>query len=278
MRLHNHAASAIGFAVNESIRTLVVDDEPLARRGLRVRLERESDFEVVGEAEDGESAVAAILAHRPDLVFLDVQMPGFDGFDVVTRTVGAHLPSIVFVTAYDQYAIRAFGVHALDYLLKPITHRRFQEALHRVRAERDLTVKAETADRLRALLDARTELGAAAPGETIPASDAQYATRLTVRDGERFLLLRTQDIDWIEAAANYLHLHVGTRTYEMRATMQDIDRRLDPQQFARVHRSTIVNLDRVKTITPDWHGDYAVGLTTGATLRLSRRYRDRVFP
>lgn len=269
--------------MSESIRTLVVDDEPLARRGLRVRLERESDIEVVGEAEDGQSAVDAILAHRPDLVFLDVQMPGFDGFDVVTRTAGAHLPSIVFVTAYDQYAIRAFGVHALDYLLKPITHRRFQEALHRVRAERDLTAKAESADRLRALLDSRLE---ARPAQSLPneggtagpAADPSYATRLTVRDGERFLLVRTHEVDWIEAAANYLHLHVGARTYEVRATMQDFERKLDPKQFARIHRSTIVNLDRVATINPDWHGDFAVVLTTGSTLRLSRRYRDRVFP
>jgi two-component system LytT family response regulator len=261
------------------IRTLVVDDEPLARRGLRVRLEREADIEVVGEAEDGQSAVDAILAHRPDLVFLDVQMPGFDGFDVVTRTAGAHLPSIVFVTAYDQYAIRAFGVHALDYLLKPITHRRFQEALQRVRAERDLAAKAESAERLRALLDARVaQAPVQDPGTSGPAPDTAYATRLTVRDGERFLLLRTHELDWIEAAANYLHLHVGARTYEVRATMQDFERKLDPQQFARIHRSTIVNLDRVATINPDWHGDYAVVLTSGSTLRLSRRYRDRVFP
>lgn len=265
--------------MSESIRTLVVDDEPLARRGLRIRLERESDIEVIGEAEDGQSAVDAILTHRPDLVFLDVQMPGFDGFEVVTRTAGAHLPSIVFVTAYDQYAIRAFGVHALDYLLKPITHRRFQEALHRVRVERELTAKAESAERLRALLDARqAQANPAAPDAANPAGGAPYATRLTVRDGERFLLLRAHDVDWIEAAANYLHLHVGARTYEVRATMQEFERKLDPQHFARIHRSTIVNLDRVATINPDWHGDFAVVLTSGSTLRLSRRYRDRVFP
>jgi two-component system LytT family response regulator len=265
--------------MSQTIRTVVVDDEPLARRGLRVRLERESDIEVIGEAEDGQTAVDAILAHRPDLVFLDVQMPGFDGFDVVTRTAGAHLPSIVFVTAFDQYAIRAFGIHALDYLLKPITHRRFQEALQRVRAERAREAKAESADRLSALLDARTAHIAGAAGDaSASAPAAAYATRLTVRDGERFLLLRTQEVDWIEAAANYLHLHVGARTYEVRATMQDFEQKLDPRQFARIHRSSIVNLDRVAAINPDWHGDFAVVLTTGATLRLSRRYRDRVFP
>jgi two-component system LytT family response regulator len=261
-----------------TIRTLVIDDEPLARRGLRVRLDRESDVEVVGEAEDGPSAVEAILALRPDLVFLDVQMPGCDGFDVVDRTSHAHLPSIVFVTAFDHYALRAFGVHALDYLLKPITHRRFQEALHRVRAARDLAARADSADRLRALLDAKPARDGArsADAASTPPPEGQYAARLTVRDGDRFLLIRTRDVDWIEAAANYLRLHVGARTYEVRATMLDFERRLHPQEFARIHRSTIVNLDRIATIHPDWHGDYAVALTTGHTLRLSRRYRSSV--
>src|SRR5215208_932147 len=137
------------------IRTLLVDDEPLARDGLRVRLSRESDIEIVGEASDGPSAVDAVLSLRPDLVFLDVQMPGFDGFDVVSRTAAQHLPNIVFVTAFDRYALRAFVVHALDYLLKPITHRRLQEALRRVRAELDRDASVESAERLRAMLEAR---------------------------------------------------------------------------------------------------------------------------
>jgi two-component system LytT family response regulator len=268
------------------IRTVVVDDEPLARRGLCVRLEREADVEIVREAEDGPSAVEAILAERPDLVYLDVQMPGFDGFEVVARCAGDHLPAIVFVTAYDRYALRAFVVHALDYLLKPITHRRFQDSLRRVRAELDRMDRAASADRLRALLEARasddrpSDLGVRPAGlgapDASPADAAAHTVRITVRDGDRYVLLRASDLDWAEADANYLKLHAGPRTFHVRMTMQELERRLDPAHFARIHRSTIVNLDRVSAIHPEWHGDFSVVLTTGATLRLSRRYRSRV--
>ena len=273
------------------IRTLVVDDEPLARDGLRVRLGREDDVEIVGEAADGPSAVEAILALRPDLVFLDVQIPGFDGFDVVARTASSYLPTIVFVTAYDRYALRAFDVHALDYLLKPIAHRRFQEALRRARQElarreheNGLSVESADGDqandssavveRLRRLLDEREATAGASPASA--SATPRFATRFTVRDGERYVLLRASDVDWAEASANYVRLHVGPRTYQMRTTMSDFERQLDPGQFTRIHRSTIVNLDRVREIRPEWHGEYEVALVTGATLRLSRGYRDRL--
>jgi two-component system, LytTR family, response regulator len=280
--------------VTRVIRTVVVDDEPLARDGLRVRLDREDDVEIVGEAADGPSAVDAILSLRPDLVFLDVQIPGFDGFDVVARTAATHLPTIVFVTAYDRYALRAFEVHALDYLLKPIAHRRLQEALRRARhelvrrdregdpfnreaappdGERDQSSRA--IDGLRSLLDERESATAAAPAATGGPSP-RYALRFTVRDGERYVLLRVADVDWAEASANYVRLHVGPRTYQMRTTMSELERQLDPGQFTRIHRSTIVNLDRVREIRPEWHGEYDVALVTGATLRLSRGYRDRL--
>lgn len=283
--------------MSEVIRTVVVDDEPLAREGLRVRLSREDDVDIVGEAADGPSAVEAILSHRPDLVFLDVQIPGFDGFDVVARTASTHLPAIVFVTAYDRYALRAFEVHALDYLLKPIAHRRFQDALGRVRRELrrrerdraaadasyhravsaggDADALATFAERLRQLLDARDGASLALTGG--PGTEApRYATRFTVRDGERYVLLRVNDVDWAEASANYVRLHVGPRRYQMRMTMSDLERQLDPAQFTRIHRSAIVNLDRVREIRPEWHGEYEVALVTGATLRLSRGYRDRL--
>jgi two-component system LytT family response regulator len=274
------------------IRTVLVDDEPLAREGLRVRLGREEDIEIIGEAGDGPSAVDAIVSLRPDLVFLDVQIPGFDGFDVVSRIASAHLPTIVFVTAYDRYALRAFEVHALDYLLKPIAHRRFQEALRRARHElsrrdrddaqsRDAAEGSSegdslsaVADRLRRLLDER-ETGASAP-PSAAGNGPRYAIRFTVRDGERYVLLRVNDVDWAEASANYVRLHVGPRTFQMRTTMSDLERQLDPAQFTRIHRSAIVNLDRVREIRPEWHGEYEVALTTGATLRLSRGYRDRL--
>ena len=274
------------------IRTVLVDDEPLAREGLRVRLGREEDIDIIGEASDGPSAVDAIVELRPDLVFLDVQIPGFDGFDVVSRIASTHLPTIVFVTAYDRYALRAFEVHALDYLLKPIAHRRFQEALRRARHElsrrgqddlhsrddadgaRDADTLSAVADRLRRLLDDREGAGAslASPSTNGP----RYAVRFTVRDGERYVLVRVNDVDWAEASANYVRLHVASRTFQMRTTMSDLERQLDPGQFTRIHRSAIVNLDRIREIRPEWHGEYEVALTTGVTLRLSRGYRDRL--
>jgi len=273
------------------IRTVLVDDEPLAREGLRVRLGREDDIEIIGEASDGPSAVDAIVALRPDLVFLDVQIPGFDGFDVVSRIASTHLPTIVFVTAYDRYALRAFEVHALDYLLKPIAHRRFQEALRRARHElthrdqddvfprgdagaREADALSVVAERLRRLLDDREVVG---PAPAAPvANGPRYAVRFTVRDGERYVLVRVNEVDWAEASANYVRLHVGSRTFQMRTTMSELERQLDPGQFTRIHRSAIVNLDRIREIRPEWHGEYEVLLTTGATLRLSRGYRDRL--
>ena len=274
------------------IRTVLVDDEPLAREGLRVRLGREEDIEIIGEASDGPSAVDTIVELRPDLVFLDVQIPGFDGFDVVSRIASTHLPTIVFVTAFDRYALRAFEVHALDYLLKPIAHRRFQEALRRARHEltrrapdathsrddaestSDADALSIVADRLRRLLEEREAVGAATlrPVSTGP----RYAVRFTVRDGERYVLVRVSDVDWAEASANYVRLHVGPKTFQMRTTMSELERQLDPGQFTRIHRSAIVNLDRIREIRPEWHGEYEVALTTGATLRLSRGYRDRL--
>lgn len=253
-----------------AIRTLIVDDEPLARDGLRVRLGREDDVDIVGEAEDGPRAVQAIRALRPDVVFLDVQLPGLDGFEVVERVAADHLPIIVFVTAHDRYATRAFDVHALDYLLKPITHRRFLDALVRVRREITRTDADEPAERLRALFDAREA------GSRAGSPPAGFMTRFTARDGERFVIVRARDVDWIEAAANYVRLHVAARTFQLRSTIGDLEQRLDPAQFVRVHRSGIVNVDRIREIHPDTHGEYQVLLTTGASLRLSRGYRGRL--
>ncbi len=267
-----------GAGVTRAIRTVLVDDEPLARHGLRVRLEREADIDVVGEAEDGPTAVETVLRLRPDLVFLDVQMPGFDGFEVVSRTAAEHLPNIVFVTAYDRYALKAFVVHALDYLLKPIAHRRFQEALRRARRELDRDASVEAADRLRAMLDAREADRDSrlrpAPEPAAPATP--YVQRFTVRDGERLVLLRVADIDWVEAAANYVQFHAGARVFHERMTMAEVERKLDPSHFTRIHRSAIVNLDRVSAINPEWHGEYHVVLSTGKVLKLGRAFKDRL--
>jgi len=247
------------------IRTLVVDDEPLAREGLRVRLGLERDVELVGEAGDGPAAVTAIRERLPDLVLLDVQMPGMDGFEVLRQVAADHLPAVIFVTAYDRYALKAFEVHAVDYLLKPLDGGRLRDAVDRVR--RGLALgPAAPAEGLVRLLGEPPGEKAAGPGG--------YARRWAVREGEHFVLLRAEEVDWIEAAANYVRFHARGREYLLRGTMAALAQTLDPRRFARIHRSTIVNLDRVREIRPEWHGDYDVVLTTGVTLRLGRRYRD----
>ena len=250
------------------IRTLIVDDEPLAREGLRVRLARESDVEIVGEAIDGDSAIEAIQALTPDLVFLDVQMPGLGGFDVLERVSGTHLPVVIFVTAYDQYALKAFDVHALDYLLKPFSDARFAQALDRARqavssaSEADRDVDRRVAALLAARADAR-------PAKT-------WLTRLPVKDRDRFLLLRVEEITWIEAAQNYVQIHARKHEFLVRCTMADLEAQLDPAKFSRIHRSALVNLDRIREIRPAWHGDFDVILEDGTQLKLSRHYRDRL--
>ena len=266
------------------IRTLIVDDEPLARDGIRVRLEQEADIEIAGEAGDGLAAAEAIKLLLPDLVFLDVQMPGCNGFQVVEKVADVHLPVIVFVTAYDQYALKAFDVHALDYLLKPFTGSRFQEALHRARAEINREGDLESHRRLLNLLAsfrATTPLPTEASTSTAvgPAGGpGEYIGRLSVKDGERYILLRAEEIDWVESAANYVRLFARGANYLIRMTMTELERRLDPKHFARIHRSTIVNINRVKEIRPEWHGDFDVVLGSGKVLRMSRKYRSRLLP
>jgi two-component system LytT family response regulator len=249
------------------IRTLVVDDEPLAREGLRVSLGHEADVEIVGEAVDGVAAVDAIRAQRPDLVFLDVQMPGLSGFDVLEEIGGIHLPVVIFVTAYDQYAIKAFEVHALDYLLKPFSPARLARALDRARRQLGSDADREDDDRLARLLSARAEP---------PLRGPAYLTRIPVKARDRFLLLKMDEVWWIDAAQNYVELHARGGTFLVRGTMNELEARLDPAQFARIHRSTVVNLDRVRDITPTWNGDFDVVLHDGTALKLSRSYRDRV--
>ena len=256
------------------IRTLIVDDEPLARETVRVRLERERDVEIVGEAGDGPAAVDAIRRLAPDLVVLDIQMPGLDGFEVLERAAVDVMPAVIFVTAYDRFALRAFDVHALDYLLKPFTAERLRQALGHVR--RDLARDSAVAmrEQTAAVLDARAaERAAERASAAGPAGEGTFAHRLTVRDGDRFVMLRVTEVDWIEAAANYVRIHARGRMFVLRGTMAALEGRLDPRQFARIHRSTIVNVDRVREIRPEWHGDFDVVLADGKTLRLSRSYR-----
>lgn len=244
------------------IRVLIVDDEPPARERILALLADEPDIAVLGECESGLAAVEMIRNLDPDLVFLDVQMPGLDGFGVVAELGGA-LPVLVFVTAYDAYAVRAFEVHALDYLLKPFDRERFRETLDRARAA--LT------ERVTPGLSA----GLAAPITEADPGRTPLRRLLAKRDG-RLVVLKAAEIDWIESSANYASLHVGKETYLVRETMQSLEGRLDPAQFLRIHRSTIVNLDRVQEIEPYFHGDYIVRLADGQRLTLSRTYRDRL--
>jgi two-component system LytT family response regulator len=233
------------------IRALIVDDEPLARDGLRLLLGAMPDVAVVGEAGDGVAAVRAIGALRPDVVLLDVQMPGLNGFDVVERAAPDHLPLIVFVTAYDEYALRAFQVHAFDYLLKPVNRARLADAMARVHA--DLARGGSARERVMDVVD---DVRLARAGQ--PPDRPRHATRFAVRDRDRFVLVRTAD------------------GFLLRMTLSEMERRLDPAVFTRIHRSTIVNTSRVKEIRPDAHGDYDVVLTDGRTLRMSRSFRERL--
>jgi len=260
------------------IRAAIVDDEELAREGIRVWLEKERDVEVVGEAADGPSAVAMIHELLPSLLFLDIQMPGFDAFEVLERAATKHLPAVVFVTAYDRYAVQAFEARALDYLLKPISGVRFHEALQRVRLD---LVKEEalgqTRQRVVELLDSRKR--SIPPDLTAPVEKrAAGLERLVVKDHDRFLLVRAEELDWVESAANYVQLHARGRSFLLRTTMNDLETQLDPSHFARIHRSTIVNVDRVQEIKPSWHGDFNVVLENGMVLRMSRGYRNRLLP
>jgi len=257
----------------DAIRALIVDDEPLARELLGSLVSATPGFQVVGECRNGREAVERLRASPSDVVFLDVQMPELDGFGVLRELGGEGLPQVVFVTAYDQYAIQAFEVHALDYLLKPYTPARLATAVQR--AARQLSApRAAPAERLAELLEhlerERRELGARAVAA--PA----HATRLLVKDGERMFFVPVERIDWLEAEGNYVRLHCGREAHLVRATLSGMEEQLDPARFTRIHRGTIVNLDRVKEVRPWFAGDYLVKLHDGGELRLSRRYRDRL--
>ena len=246
-----------------SIRTLIVDDEPIARKGIRRELEGDADIDVIGECTNGGDAVSAICSRSPDLVFLDLQMPELDGFGVV-ETVGVdRMPTVVFVTAYDEFALQAFEMHALDYILKPFNSERFQKTLRRAKAQIQQQQSGSVQERLLALLaDARP---------AVP-----FLERIVVKTGGRIFFLNADEIDWIEAADNYVRLHVGRDTHLVQGTMSKLEKRLDPQRFLRIHRSTIVNLARIKELQPLFHGEYAIRLSNGKKLTSSRSYRDKL--
>jgi two-component system LytT family response regulator len=247
-----------------TVRVLIIDDEEMARQRLRRLLAREDDVDVIGEACDGVQAVESIRTLAPDLIFLDVQMPEVDGFAVLERLRPQTPPAVVFVTAHDDYAVRAFEVHAVDYLRKPFDAGRFKEAFARARRRLADGEAEERARKLDALL------------AQVEAHPPRSRERLMVRSDGRLYFVRIDDIDWVEAAGNYVKLHVGRDTHLMRETMAGVEKMLDRSRFLRIHRSAIVNLDRVREMQPWFSGEYTVILRDGTQLRLSRVYRERL--
>jgi two-component system LytT family response regulator len=238
------------------IRAVIVDDEPLARELIASLVAEDPGVELIAQCANGESAVSAILSTSPDLVFLDVQMPGMDGFEVLDTVGPDRSPVIIFVTAYDRHAVRAFEVHALDYLLKPVAPDRFRECLGRAKN----LIRRDQRYPLEGFLRER----------------GRFLKRLAIKDGDRILLLRTDDVDWLEAEGNYVRVHMGKTAHLVRDTISNLESRLDPEGFRRIHRSTIVNVERVRELQHWFHGDYKLILKTGHVLTLSRRYRDRL--
>jgi two-component system LytT family response regulator len=256
------------------LRVLVADDEPLARASLRTFLTFEAGAELIGEAADGREALEAIAREDPDVVFLDVDMPELDGFGVLEALGDARMPVVVFCTAHEHYALRAFDVHAQDYLVKPFGRDRFRQALARAREaveERDDELRG---DQVHAMLQHLREEQQSL--QRLFAGSSPYLERMMVKTRDRALLLPTAEIDWVEAEGNYVKLHVEKEAYLVRWKIGALEERLDPRVFARIHRSTIVNLDRVKELRPWFAGDFLVVLKDGAELKLSRGYRAKL--
>jgi two-component system, LytTR family, response regulator len=259
-------------APDRPLRIVTVDDEPLARDCIRLALRGEPACEIVAECPDGERAVEAIEREAPDLVFLDVQMPGMDGFGVIERIGAERMPPVIFVTAYEEHALRAFQVHALDYLLKPFGDARFREALgharRRIHAEHD----GQLGRRLHALLR-DVHGGAHSAPSPAPAPASPYATWLTVSAQNRTQFVRVDEVDWMEADGKYVRLHAGARAHLIRSTLAAVAERLDPSHFVRIHRSTVVNVARIREVQPWMGGDHLAILHDGTQLRVSRTFR-----
>jgi two-component system, LytTR family, response regulator len=241
------------------IRTLIVDDEPLARAVIRNMLTRHAEIQIVGECSGGAEAILAIESLAPNLVFLDVQMPEVDGFGVVEAIGAEYFPCFIFVTAYDQYAVRAFEIHALDYLLKPFDQERFDAAVDRAIAHLS---RKDSADEMRLRLQ-----------ELVRESRGPHLQRFIIREPNRIFFLAAKEVDWIEAQGNYVNLHSGAHTYMLREPLGEIETQLAPGTFRRIHRSTIVNVDSIRELQPMFHGGYVVVLRDGTELKLSERFR-----
>ncbi|WP_196139588.1 LytTR family DNA-binding domain-containing protein [Aliikangiella sp. G2MR2-5] len=261
------------------IRTIIVDDESLARRGLNIRLEQFPDIELIAECKNGREALESIESLCPDLIFLDIQMPGIDGFEVVKRMQADHMPLVVFVTAFDQYAIDAFEVHAVDYVLKPIENERLATAIERVRSH---LKQSDSDNQKKRLIDLITNITGHTPAkidqmlETGEFEAPKYPEKIAIHDGGETTLVVASDIDWVEAAGDYMCIHAKEQVHVLRSTMKALENKLNPSSFQRIHRSTIVNLNKVEKVCSHINGEYHLILSGGARLKMSRSYRDKI--
>ncbi|HEV2913120.1 MAG TPA: LytTR family DNA-binding domain-containing protein [Pyrinomonadaceae bacterium] len=254
----------------KKVKTLIVDDEPLARRTIRDLLQGDPEMLIIGECSSGPEAVNFIRRQPPDILILDIQMPGMNGFEVLSRVEHGRIPAIVFVTAFDQYALKAFEVHAMDYLLKPFTDERFRETLRQAKTHVELRELNRVSQGLRDLLNDYS--GAKADG----IKRKSYLTRFMIKLGSRVIFINAADVDWIAADNYYIKLHVGGKSHLLRVSMNELEEKLDPQRFMRIHRSTIINFDRVKELYQNPNGEYIVVLKNGTELKLSRSRRERL--
>jgi two-component system LytT family response regulator len=258
------------------IRTLIIDDEPHAREGIRIRLKEFKNIHIVGECSSGIEAVKSINTLSPDLLFLDIQMPEMNGFEVLKRITVTPLPVILFVTAFDKYAIKAFECHAVDYLLKPIREDRFKNALQSALSEVNHRHLELYANKLKSAVSDYLTFVENVPGKSpyqLSTEVKNYLNRLVIKSKEQISMISVDEIDWIESAGDYIYVHSKSQKHLVRETLTSLEQRLNPQKFIRIHRSAIVNLEQVKTLRPNEHGDYDIFLLSGIKLKLSRTYR-----
>lgn len=258
----------------EVIRTLIVDDERLARETLRLLLQNHEQVEIIGECENGSEAVKLLQKEELDLVFLDIQMPELNGFDVIQKVGPDKMPVVIFVTAYDQYALQAFEARALDYLLKPFDDERFEQALDRAIERIHQRQVGELSTKLVDLIGSKTDTGTMSVNNEPP--KGSFLERIMIKERGSMFFIKVDEIDWVEAAGDYVSIHVGPKSHLLRETMSGLMKKLNPRQFVRVHRSSIVKVDSIRELKPYFHGDYIIILKNGKELKLSRRYWDQV--